>query len=117
MKARKGSDRTERVELQRHSGLLNKTGMAVLMGAVGLALVVGARFLAPAYVPLALGLMGLGVVSAFFTVGPTYAGVCPHCGKKIVYKHAYGARGFRCRTCRGRVALRKQGDRLEFEKA
>jgi len=115
--ASKKGESSSRAQPQPHSGLLNKTGMAVLMGLVGLGLVIGVRFVVPALVPFALVLMGVGVVSAFVTVGKTYAGVCPHCGKKIVYKHAYGARSFRCRLCKSRVALRRQGDRLDFEKA
>jgi hypothetical protein len=110
------NSRSARVTAQLHSALLNKTRCAVLMGVLGLVAVIGVRFVAPAYVSLALAAMVVGVVSAFLSVGKTYSGTCPHCGRSVVYTHAYGARSFRCRSCKGRIALSKNDGRMEFLK-
>jgi len=114
--ARDKADRSRRATAQRHSGLLNRTRYAVLMGALGLVAVIGVRLLAPAYLPLALAALVVGVASAFLSVGQTYNGSCPHCGRPVSYTHAYGARSFRCRSCKKRITLRKSGGALEFFK-
>lgn len=114
--ARQQGDRSTEARAQRHSALLNKTRCAVLMGVLGLVAVVGVQFAAPSYVPIALIAMVVGVASAFLSVGPTYSGSCPHCGRLVSYNHAYGARSFHCRSCRKRIALRKSGGALEFVK-
>ncbi len=114
--ARHQGDRSTKATAQRHSALLNKTRCAVLMGVLGLVVVIGAQLVTPAYVPLALIAMVVGVASAFLSVGPTYSGSCPYCGRPVRYNHAYGARSFRCRSCKNRIALRKRGGTLEFLK-
>ncbi len=105
-----------RASPQRHSALLNKTRYALLMGVLGLAAVIGAHFLSPGYAPLALAALVVGVASAFLSVGATYGGTCPHCGRPVVYTHAYGARSFRCRSCGNRIAFQKGEAGVEFLK-
>ena len=112
--AREKSSRSNLAVAQRHSALLNKTRCAVLMGIVGLVAIVSARFLAPAYLSLALAALAVGVASAFLSVGPTYSGSCPHCGRSVTYTHAYGARSFSCRLCRRRILLKKCSGSMEF---